>query len=454
MDLKNKNIEIKGKGIKIHVLTSIFIAVGALIMIASLFAIKNIYDKYDATREAYQQTGMKLDAAIRFSDASDYLTEQSRECAVRGDMQYAANYFEEKNTSKNREASMEAIGKDNEFEIENKLLSDAMKKSEELVALETHAMKLIAEAKGIDVTNIADELSSYELSSDEKTLSAEEKQNLAIELLFGSEYESAKERINWDVENATILIEEESGAKFRGNENDLIMILNLTTLLIFILFVLLVLIFAFNVLLVVRPSDLFIKALDEKGKLPEIGSYEFRKFARRYNNIYRSDKKNKELLKEQGEIDELTGTLKVGTLDLVRHNLSQSTEPLGIMVIDIDNFRAIKEAQGYETADKVVKRVANQFLTSFKSSDYIIRISQDEFELFLLRMSKNDEKMLVDRIAKINEALNEASEDTPAVSVSAGVSFSDNGYNKETERNADMALNYVKENGRGYCKVN
>lgn len=454
MEIKDKNIEIKGKGIKIHALSSIFIAIGLLIMVASIFAVKNIYDKYDKTREDYQNTGRKLDASISFRNASDYLTEQSRTYVVTGDIQCAINYFEEKDIARSREASVDMVGTGEELEIEKSLLSDAMENSEELVDYELHAMKLMAEAKGEDCTKISEELSAYQLPENEKALSADEKRNQAIELLFGKDYENRKERIDWDIENATILIEEESGANFRENEDDLIVVLNITTMLIFLLFILLVLIFIFNVLLVVKPSDKFIKALDEKEKLPEIGSYEFRKFARRYNNVYRSDKKNKELLKEQGEIDELTGTLKVGTLDLVRHNLSQHKEPLGIMLVDIDNFRSIKESKGYDIADNVVKKVANLFLTSFKSSDYIIRTSQDEFELFLLRMQKSDEEMLVERINKINESLKEATDDVPAVSVSVGVSFAEDGYDKEAERKADMALNYVKENGRGYCKVN
>lgn len=168
---------------------------------------------------------------------------------------------------------------------------------------------------------------------------------------------------------------------------------------------------------------------------------------------YRSDKKNKELLKEQGEIDELTGTLKVGTLELVRHNLAQSNEALGIMLVDIDNFRSIKEANGYDMADKVVAKVASQFMSAFKSSDYIIRTSQDEFEIFLLRMQQSDSEMLIDRIAQINQKLQDASDGVVAASVSVGVAFSENGYDVEVERKADMALNNVKENGRGTCKI-
>ena len=140
-------------------------------------------------------------------------------------------------------------------------------------------------------------------------------------------------------------------------------------------------------------------------------------------------------------------------LDFVRHNLTDTKEPLGIMMIDIDNFRSIKEANGYDMADKLVKKVADLFIKSFKGSDYIIRTSQDEFEIFLLRMKQTDSDMLIGRIAEINEKLKDSSDGVVEASVSVGVSFSDNGYTVEAERKADMALNSVKENCRGTCKI-
>lgn len=133
--------------------------------------------------------------------------------------------------------------------------------------------------------------------------------------------------------------------------------------------------------------------------------------------------------------------------------MSQSNDPLGILMVDIDNFRSIKESNGYEMADKVVSKVANLFISSFKSSDYIIRTSQDEFEIFLLKMKKTDSELLTDRIAQINQKLSDSSDGVVASSVSVGVAFSEKGFTVEAERNADMALNNVKKNGRGNCKI-
>ena len=451
--MENKDIVIKGKGIKVNILSGIFIAIGVITMIASIFSIKKLYDKFDEMMTSYQFVEMEREAASSFDEASDYLTDQARQFVISGNIENAENYFKEKDESKRREAAIEVIENSRILQLESNLLNNAMELSENLVTKELHAMKLVAIAKGIDVNKLPEEVTSYDLPEEELSLDDIEQQNLAIQLLYNDDYEDAKDRINWDVDSAILLIKDESGAQYRENESDLIMILNIATLLIFIMFILVMLIFIFNTLLVVRPAEKFVELLDKKEKLPEIGGYEFRKFASRYNDIYRSNKKNRELLREQGEVDELTGTLKVGTLELVRHNLSQSKEPLGIMMVDIDNFRSIKEANGYDMADKVVAKVASLFTASFKSSDYIIRTSQDEFEIFLLRMQQVDSEMLLDRINEINHKLQDTNDGVVAATVSVGVSFSEEGYTVEAERNADMALNSVKENGRGTCKI-
>lgn len=451
--MENKDIVIKGKGIKVRRLSAIFIVIGAITMLASFLVLNNIYSKYDAMVEAYQFVEVESQAASSFQTASNYLTNQAREFAETGNIKNVKNYFEEKDVLKNRENALSTVKNSHTLDIESNLLNNAMELSDALVEYELHSMKLTALSNGIDMSKLPSEIGSFKVPNEELELDASKQKDLATSLLYSDEYKEYKDKINWNVESAIALIKDESGASFRENESDLIVILNIASMLIFILFTLLVLIFIFNTLLVVRPAKKFLELLDKREKLPEIGGYEFRQFAKKYNDIYRSNKKNIALLREQGEIDELTGALKVGTLELVRRNMSQSSDPVGIMMIDIDNFRSIKESSGYEMADKVVSKVANLFITSFKSSDYIIRTSQDEFELFLLKMKQTDSEMLIDRISTINKKLSDSSDGVVAASVSVGVAFSEKGFTVEAERQADMALNSVKKNGRGNCKI-
>ena len=89
--MENKEIVIKGKGIKVNVLSGIFIAIGVVTMIASILVIKRIYDKYDEMVNSYQNVEVQSEAAESFQKASDYLTSQSRQFAVTYDIKNAEN---------------------------------------------------------------------------------------------------------------------------------------------------------------------------------------------------------------------------------------------------------------------------------------------------------------------------------------------------------------------------
>lgn len=451
--MENKEIVIKGKGIKVGILSLIFIVIGVITMFASIAMIQKIYTRYSEMMDSYQFEDTQRAASDSFKEAIDFLEEQARKFVVTGNIENARNYFEEKNITKRRESAIETIENSHVFALESKLLANAMELSELSGEYEIHAMALAAHAMNLDKSLLPEEIAAYELPQEEISQDSFKQQNLAMHLLYSDEYEDYKAKINWDDESAVTLVKDESATWYREAETDLIMALNITTALIFVLFVLFVLIFIFNMLLVVRPAGKFVNALNQKEKLPVIGGYELRKFARRYNDIYRSNKKNLDLLTEQGEVDELTGTLKVTTLEHVRHSLTQNNDPLGIMMVDIDNFRSLKEANGYEMADKLVAKVAKLLTKTFKSSDYIIRTGTDQFEVFLLRMQPKDSELVQEMVSEINKKLKDSADGIVAASVSVGVAFSENGYTEETERNADMALNYVKGNERGTCKI-
>ena len=52
--MENREIEIKGKGIKVSILSSIFIALAVIIMIISFGVISKIYAKFDDMAETHR----------------------------------------------------------------------------------------------------------------------------------------------------------------------------------------------------------------------------------------------------------------------------------------------------------------------------------------------------------------------------------------------------------------
>ncbi|MBD3265710.1 diguanylate cyclase, partial [bacterium] len=59
------------------------------------------------------------------------------------------------------------------------------------------------------------------------------------------------------------------------------------------------------------------------------------------------------------------------------------SRPFGLVLVDIDNLKAINQEHGYIIGDHVVRDVANRLLSSTRSYDFIGRFGGDEFLMIL-----------------------------------------------------------------------
>lgn len=92
--------------------------------------------------------------------------------------------------------------------------------------------------------------------------------------------------------------------------------------------------------------------------------------------------------------------------------------------------------------------------TTFRSIDYVCRIGGDEFAVIMVDMRRELYYTIPDKIAEINDLLAVPEDGLPAVSLSAGVAFSDeNGFRGSLFRAADSALYAAKAHGRCGCSV-
>ena len=120
----------------------------------------------------------------------------------------------------------------------------------------------------------------------------------------------------------------------------------------------------------------------------------------------------------------------------------------------MDVFKQINDTCGHDTGDRILKRVAALLHTTFRSTDYVCRIGGDEFAVIMVDMSRELYYTITDKIAEINGLLAVPEDGLPAVSLSAGVAFSDeNGFCGSLFRAADSALYTAKAHGRCGCSV-
>ncbi len=107
----------------------------------------------------------------------------------------------------------------------------------------------------------------------------------------------------------------------------------------------------------------------------------------RVNNVMASNRRmlaveiEAQRMKIKSELDEMTGVFNKTTTELaIDEILKNGNNNLQVlMVIDIDNFKAVNDTSGHQVGDHVIKIVANLISGLFRKTDIVGRIGGDEF---------------------------------------------------------------------------
>lgn len=127
---------------------------------------------------------------------------------------------------------------------------------------------------------------------------------------------------------------------------------------------------------------------------------------------------------------------------------------LSFMFVDIDLFKVINDSFSHQIGDEVLRAIANTIIKTIRQKiDFPGRFGGDEMVIFLPQSSSEEAKGLA---ARLHEAIGRIRIDTGdsreiKLSVSIGIATCpDDAENMETlKNNADLALYWVKEHGRG-----
>jgi diguanylate cyclase (GGDEF)-like protein len=150
----------------------------------------------------------------------------------------------------------------------------------------------------------------------------------------------------------------------------------------------------------------------------------------------------------RASIDSLTGLYNleflVGFLQQQLLFSFRQRLPVGMAIVDVDNFSKINETYGYEVGDSVLTNVANRILNLTRSSDLIARYGGDQFAVVLPNTDISGARVLAEKIRSEMEIVNFGQDDGkgPKVTVSVGcANFNMEDLNPETIlRDAKLAL--------------
>jgi diguanylate cyclase (GGDEF)-like protein len=166
-------------------------------------------------------------------------------------------------------------------------------------------------------------------------------------------------------------------------------------------------------------------------------------------------RKNEALLKYQANHDVLTGLPnRLLILDVLNHAIAMGqrhNSKLGLIFIDLDDFKKINDTAGHQEGDRYLIEFANRIQSALKSGDILGRLGGDEFVVILEDI--ND----ISNIIQINERILTLckvpfyiKDKKYYMSCSIGVSLSpdDSVSSEELIRKADMAMYQAKESGK------
>ena len=179
-------------------------------------------------------------------------------------------------------------------------------------------------------------------------------------------------------------------------------------------------------------------------------------------------------LKETATTDTLTGIAnRAGMYERIKKMIQgygqEEQKGVGVMFIDLDNFKPYNDTYGHDIGDVVLREMANIFKTAVGDQGFVSRHGGDEFIIILYTSNKTEIERIAKRIYRLIEAESGFGEliehiirrkieidDNHKISCSIGIATSDKVQGEKTVeqliQKADNSMYLVKAEGKGNYK--
>jgi diguanylate cyclase (GGDEF)-like protein/PAS domain S-box-containing protein len=161
--------------------------------------------------------------------------------------------------------------------------------------------------------------------------------------------------------------------------------------------------------------------------------------------------------------DPLTGLPnRLSFVDALGSTLSRSAvsgSPVGVLFLDLDNFKLINDSLGHHAGDELLRAVAPRLRSHLRPGDIVARFGGDEFGILVDRLADEAEAMVIaKRIAAAFAEPYPMGGVDHFVTASIGIAVASPSARERVEaemliRDADAAMYRAKERGRARCEL-
>ncbi len=171
-----------------------------------------------------------------------------------------------------------------------------------------------------------------------------------------------------------------------------------------------------------------------------------------------AQKQNEEKLFKQASTDALTGLYNRRQFEAMSSmalaNCIRQKRPYCVMMLDIDHFKHVNDTYGHDKGDLVLQKIADVLRQTHRASDVIARYGGEEFIFFLTNTDIEGAKIAAERVrSAVEKTVIMADDKQIPVTISLGISATQNGDIYAMTKEADIALYHSKEGGRNRYTV-
>ena len=415
------------KSKSLNLLSSFLIVLTAVVFVFIILISYAVNKNFGRLKTSLNRYIVSSQSFEMIKSSSNELTELVRLFVINHDERFALSYVDIIENNRSQKSALEnlrSVYPENDTAFDR--LELAISQADNLIELELYDMRLCYEAIGKTENEIPELIRNIRLSDEDKKLSKEKMQELAVKKIFGNGYLIYKLRVDESCFVTVKIISNEIKNELDLNSESLARNLDRLRILILLLLVI--------------------------NALSMIGLREFKTISSSYRKIYELDRRRAHILLKNAEYDALTGILNRRAYEEICQSSREQRMSIALLLIDMDNFKKINDTYGHAGGDAALKALAEILKDTFRNGDYVARIGGDEFAAVLTDFKPEGFRIVTEKISFINEQLSRI-ENIRDVSVSVGIAFAAEGYSEELYKQADKALYAVKSSGKNSCRV-